>query len=109
MPPGLLALTFHPVTPERLPGLARFLVSQGKFRYCACMRWRMPSSQFSRSTKEGRGDALEQLVQDGTPIGVLAYQAKSRDRQSVAQPCQDRRRPLAIRACSTPNPEATRH
>jgi GNAT superfamily N-acetyltransferase len=73
MPPGLLALTFHPVTPERLPGLARFLESHGRFRYCACMRWRMPSSLFSRSTKEGRVDALEQLVQQGTPIGVLAY------------------------------------
>ena len=33
----------------------------------------MPSSQFSRSTKEGRVDALERLVHDGTPIGVLAY------------------------------------
>jgi len=45
----------------------------GKFRYCACMRWRMRSTQFSRSTKEGRVEALEQLVQDGMPIGVMAY------------------------------------
>jgi hypothetical protein len=73
MPPAPLALTFHPVTPERLPGLARFLEQHGKFRYCACMRWRMPSSQFSRSTKEGRVDALGRLVQEETPIGVLAY------------------------------------
>jgi hypothetical protein len=73
MPPAPLALTFHPVTPERLPGLARFLESQGKFRYCACMRWRMPSAQFSRSTKEDRADALERLAHEGTPIGVLAY------------------------------------
>jgi GNAT superfamily N-acetyltransferase len=56
-----------------LPALARLLEQHGKFRYCACMRWRMRSSEFSRSTKEGRADALEQLVQDGTPIGVLAY------------------------------------
>jgi hypothetical protein len=73
MPPAPLGLTFHPVTAERLPGLARFLASHGKFRYCACMRWRMASAQFSRSTKEERGDALERLVQEGTPIGVLAY------------------------------------
>jgi hypothetical protein len=37
------------------------------------MRWRMRSSTFSRSTKEERADALESLVQEGTPIGVLAY------------------------------------
>jgi hypothetical protein len=73
MPPAPLALVFHPVTPERLPGLACFLESQGKFRYCACMRWRMPSSAFSRSTKEARVDALERLVHERTPIGVLAY------------------------------------
>jgi hypothetical protein len=73
MPPAPLALTFHPVTPQRLPGLARFLASHGKFRYCACMRWRMASAQFSRSTKEDRLDALERLVHEGMPIGVLAY------------------------------------
>jgi hypothetical protein len=37
------------------------------------MRWRMPSAQFSRSTKEDRADALERLAHEGTPIGVLAY------------------------------------
>jgi GNAT superfamily N-acetyltransferase len=73
MPPAPPALAFHSVTPERLPGLARFLENHGKFRYCACMRWRMRSSEFSRSTKEGRVDVLERLVRDGTPIGVLAY------------------------------------
>jgi hypothetical protein len=72
MPPAPL-LTFHPVTPERLPGLARFLASHGKFRYCACMRWRMRSAAFSRSTKEERAGAVERLVHEGTPIGVLAY------------------------------------
>jgi hypothetical protein len=33
----------------------------------------MRSSEFSRSTKEGRVDVLERLVHDGAPIGVLAY------------------------------------
>src|SRR5712675_3143292 len=71
--PARLALAFHPVTSERLPGLARFLEQHGKFCYCACMRWRMRSSAFSRSTKQERADALERLVQVGTPVGVLAY------------------------------------
>jgi hypothetical protein len=72
MSPAPLPLQFHPVTPARLPELNHFMAKQGKFRYCACMRWRMTSSEFSRSTKEGRAEALEQLACGGTPIGVLA-------------------------------------
>jgi Acetyltransferase (GNAT) family len=73
MPPAPSGLAFHPVTPARLPDLARFMQTHGKFRYCACMRWRMRSTAFSGSTKEGRVDALEALVREGTPVGVLGY------------------------------------
>ena len=64
---------FHQVTPERLGDLARFSERHGKFRYCSCMRWRMRSAEYSRSTKESRVASLERLVLDGVPIGVLAY------------------------------------
>ena len=64
---------FHPVAPERLPDLAQFSEQHGKFRYCSCMRWRMRSTEFRRSTKEGRVAALEGLVRQGAPIGILAY------------------------------------
>jgi len=64
---------FHPVTPERLPDLARFSKSHGKFRYCSCMRWRLASADYKRSTKERRIAALDTLVQQETPVGVLAY------------------------------------
>jgi GNAT superfamily N-acetyltransferase len=64
---------FHPVTPERLCDLASFSESHGKFRYCSCMRWRMRSTDFQKSTKEERVAALEGIVRDGMPIGVLAY------------------------------------
>jgi GNAT superfamily N-acetyltransferase len=37
------------------------------------MRWRMSSGEFRRSTKETRDAALEALVCQGTPVGVLAY------------------------------------
>jgi hypothetical protein len=66
-------LQFRPVTPERLSDLARFSESHGKFRYCSCMRWRMRSTEFSRSTKEQRIAALECLVGKRIPVGVLAY------------------------------------
>jgi GNAT superfamily N-acetyltransferase len=63
---------FHPVTPDRLPDLARFSEEHGKFRYCSCMRWRIRSSQFRSATKDQRVAALEALVQQGIPVGILA-------------------------------------
>ncbi len=66
-------MEFHPVTPERLADLARFSEQHGKFRYCSCMRWRMGSTDYKRSTKETRVAALAGLVRGGMPVGVLAY------------------------------------
>jgi GNAT superfamily N-acetyltransferase len=64
---------FLPVTKERLGDLQRFSEAHGKFRYCSCMRWRLTSSDFKRSTKDGRVRQLERLVADGVPVGLLAY------------------------------------
>ncbi|MEZ0069905.1 GNAT superfamily N-acetyltransferase [Streptacidiphilus sp. MAP12-20] len=66
-------LEFLPVTPERCPDLEHFSARHGKFRYCSCMRWRMTSSEYQASTKDSRVDALATLVEDGDPVGVLAY------------------------------------
>lgn len=70
-------LLFLPVTAERLPDLEEFSNCHGKFRYCSCMRWRMTSSAFRRSTKEDRVAALEELVRAGTPVGILAYSGRT--------------------------------
>ncbi len=70
-----LSLTFHPVTVERLADLARFSERHGTFRYCSCMRWRMTSTAYQRSTKEQRIAALDDRVREGVPVGVLAYLA----------------------------------
>lgn len=64
---------FHPVTADRMDDLERFSLAHGTFRYCSCMRWRMRSTVYKDSTKEGRIAALEGLVREGTPVGVLAY------------------------------------
>ena len=64
---------YHPVTPERLGDLARFSEEHGKFRYCSCMRWRLTSADYKRSTKDRRITALDTLVQQETPVGVLVY------------------------------------
>jgi GNAT superfamily N-acetyltransferase len=66
-------LEYHPVTRERLPDLRRFSERHGKFRYCSCMRWRMTSADYSRSTKEERVAALDAHVETDIPVGVLAY------------------------------------
>src|SRR4051794_31836718 len=67
-------MQFLPVTAERLADLQRFSEQHGKFRYCSCMRWRMRSTDYQRSTKEDRVATLERLVRNDTPVGVLAYQ-----------------------------------
>jgi GNAT superfamily N-acetyltransferase len=64
---------YRPVSPERLPDLERFSLAHGKFRYCSCMRWRLASADYKRSTKEVRIAALNTLVQQETPVGVLPY------------------------------------
>ena len=69
-------LTFHPVTKERLADLSRFSQQHGKFRYCSCMRWRLRSSEFQRSTPQQRVAMLEQLARTDVPIGILAYADK---------------------------------
>jgi GNAT superfamily N-acetyltransferase len=66
-------LDYRPVTAERLADLERFSAAHGKFRYCSCMRWRMASSEYGRSDREGRAAALAELVCQETPVGVLAY------------------------------------
>jgi GNAT superfamily N-acetyltransferase len=67
-------LEFHPVTPERLADLNRFSEAHGKFHYCSCMRWRLTSGEYQRSTRESRVAALADLVCRNGPVGVLAYQ-----------------------------------
>jgi GNAT superfamily N-acetyltransferase len=72
-PDSTQAFEFHPVTPERLADLDRFSQAHGKFRYCSCMRWRLISTEYQRSTKETRVAALEERVSADTAVSVLAY------------------------------------
>lgn len=66
-------LSCRAVTRETLADLQRFSERHGKFRYCSCMRWRLPSGEFTRAGKTGRVAALDRLVGDGVPVGVLAH------------------------------------
>ena len=66
-------LDFRPVTADTLADLERFSRGHGKFRYCSCMRWRMTSTEFRRSIKPKRIEALRGEVANGRSTGVLAY------------------------------------
>jgi GNAT superfamily N-acetyltransferase len=62
-----------PVTRHNLGDLETFARAYGKFGYCSCMRWRLPSSGFREAGRDGRAAELAGLVRAGTPVGVLAY------------------------------------
>jgi hypothetical protein len=62
-----------PIDRSRRKDLEKFSQGHGTFRYCSCMKWRMRSTDFKNSSKEDRCAALEKLVLDGEPVGVLAY------------------------------------
>ena len=66
-------LQFRPITPERLADLERFSAEHGKFGYCSCMRWRMASSEYRKSSKAERADNLYTRVLKNEVTGVLAY------------------------------------
>jgi GNAT superfamily N-acetyltransferase len=64
---------FAPLTQKHLPDLERFSEEHGKFRYCSCMRWRLDSAAYQRSTKQERVTALAEMVRQNLPVGILAY------------------------------------
>jgi GNAT superfamily N-acetyltransferase len=64
---------FEPVTAQQCADLAAFSRAYGKFGYCSCMRWRLPSGQYREMDRDGRTTALQALVRAGQPVGVLAY------------------------------------
>ena len=68
--------SFEPVTARRAADLAAFARRHGKFGYCSCMRWRLPSAQFRSLGREGREAALSELASAGRPVGVLAYEGE---------------------------------
>lgn len=64
---------FLPVTRRTLGDLERFSECHGKFRYCSCMRWRLRSTEYNKSSKAERVAMLSDLVRDNAPVGVMAY------------------------------------
>ena len=66
-------IQYRAVTRETLADLTTFSGCHGKFQYCSCMRWRMRSTEYRKSTKEIRIEKLRKMVSAGSPVGILAY------------------------------------
>jgi GNAT superfamily N-acetyltransferase len=67
---------FEAVTAQRAADLDAFACAHGKFGYCSCMRWRLPSGRYREMGRNGRAAALAGLVRADEPVGVLAYQGE---------------------------------
>lgn len=71
---GALEYRFGLVTARSGAEPGAFAGRHGRFGYCSCMRWRLPSAQSRQIGRDGRAAALRELVSAGQPAGVLAYQ-----------------------------------
>jgi GNAT superfamily N-acetyltransferase len=69
----VLERRFRPVTTKSLGDLDDFRLKHRTFGSCSCMRWRMRSAEFSRTTKSIHMRAFDALIEGGTPVGVLGY------------------------------------
>ncbi|MBX2852012.1 MAG: GNAT family N-acetyltransferase [Phycisphaeraceae bacterium] len=75
-----MKLEFHPVTVDRWGDFEKLFESRGCPHYCWCMLWRTNECKKTIPGKAGKKAAMNNRVEDGTPIGLLAYQ----DRQPIA-------------------------
>lgn len=68
------AISVRPVTKDTWDDFVRLFESRGSPHYCWCTPYRVRNNdQLERAQKKRH---MKQLVEDGTPIGVLAYDGK---------------------------------
>ena len=66
-------IEFQPLTLETWPDLVKLFEGHGNPGYCWCTYWRLSSTQYSQSSSLERKKALNQIVAEGTPTGLLGY------------------------------------
>lgn len=67
-------LMFRPLTTATWSDLETLFGERGGYGGCWCMFWRTTRAEFSRNQGQGNRSALKDLVEEGVPIGLLAYQ-----------------------------------
>jgi GNAT superfamily N-acetyltransferase len=73
VPADLDALVFRPVTPSTRSDFEAFFSSPGAPHYCWCMVWRRSSAEAENHAPADRRRQMMQRLDQGTPIGLLAY------------------------------------
>lgn len=66
-------IEIHPVTPSRWDDLQTLFGKRGAYGGCWCMWFRQTGSEYSANRGELNRQALCDLVESGTPPGLLAY------------------------------------
>jgi GNAT superfamily N-acetyltransferase len=64
---------FFPLSSERWNDFEILFGKNGACGGCWCMNWRLKAADYERSRGEGNRKAMQALVRDNAPAGVLAY------------------------------------
>lgn len=66
-------LTFKPLTPETWKSFEELFGPKGACGGCWCMTWRLQKAEYEKLKGEGNRKAMQKLVRQGEPIGLLAF------------------------------------
>ena len=68
-------ISFRTLSPDGWPALEDlFGPERGASGGCWCMWWRLSSAEFGDRQRDARRDAFRALIDNGTPLGVLAFE-----------------------------------
>jgi GNAT superfamily N-acetyltransferase len=68
-----MTLAIHPVTNDRWNDLATLFGRSGADGGCWCMYYRMPASEFTKSTNDRNRRSLRRRIKKGSIPGLIAY------------------------------------
>lgn len=66
-------LIIEPLTPEKWQDFENLFGERGAYAGCWCMWWRMKRSEFMKSSREERKQAMQAIVNSGIIPGLLLY------------------------------------
>lgn len=73
LPTIMDTLRFAPVTPATLADFEALFSASGGPKYCWCMVWRRSAAEAKQNDAASSKRQMLQRIDDGTPVGLLAY------------------------------------
>lgn len=70
-------LTFRPVTRKTWSDFETLFEAPGAPKHCWCMVWRRTSSEAKLQAGADRKRMMKERIDDGTPVGLLAYSGEA--------------------------------